>query len=136
MIGPKVLPNLIANDVAAAYEHAVAKGCSPVAPPTENHGVRRSLICAIQTVASLKSPHLLRPKTEMDQTTKAAIAEHILEMIAQLAPKVTYRSMYGGTVIDMRPSEPKSRVAGVFIYANTCLLILKKVYFWTIQTNY
>ena len=48
MIGLKVLPNdpkaiaagweicLIANDVAAAYEHAVAKRCNPVAPPTEN----------------------------------------------------------------------------------------------------
>ena len=47
MIGLKVLPNdpkaiaagwevcLIANNVAAAYEYAVAKGCNPVAPPTE-----------------------------------------------------------------------------------------------------
>ena len=38
-------------------------------------------------------------------------------MVAQLAPKATYRSMYGGTVIEMRTSDPKSRVAGVFIYA-------------------
>ena len=48
MIGLKVFPNdpkalsagwkvcLIADDVAAAYEHAVAKRCNPVAPPTEN----------------------------------------------------------------------------------------------------
>ena len=48
----------------------------------------------------------------MDETTKAAIAEHILEMVAQLAPKATYRSMYGGTVIEMRTSDPNKPCCG------------------------
>ena len=68
----------------------------------------------------------------MDETTKAVIAGHILEMVTQLAPKATYRSMYGGTVIEMRPSDPKSRVAGVFTFAKYVSIDFKKGIFWTI----
>ena len=52
----------------------------------------------------------------MDETVKAEITEHILKIIADLSPKATFRSMYGGTVIEMRTADPKTRVAGVFAY--------------------
>jgi hypothetical protein len=52
----------------------------------------------------------------MDETVKAEITEHILKIVADLSPKATFRSMYGGTVIEMRTADPKTRVAGVFAY--------------------
>ena len=52
----------------------------------------------------------------MDETTKAEITERILKMVADLSSKATFRSMYGGTVIEMRTADPKTRVAGVFAY--------------------
>ena len=52
----------------------------------------------------------------MDETVKAEITEHILKIVADLYPKATFRSMYGGTVIEMPTADPKTRVAGVFAY--------------------
>ena len=52
----------------------------------------------------------------MDETAKAEITERILKIVADLSPKAIFRSRYGGTVIEMRTSNPKTRVAGVFAY--------------------
>ena len=52
----------------------------------------------------------------MDETAKAEITERILKIVADLSPKAKFRSMYGGTVIEMRTADPKTRVAGVFAY--------------------
>ena len=51
---------------------------------------------------------------DMDETAKAEITERILKTVADLSPKATFRSMYGGTVIEMRAADPKTRVVGVF----------------------
>jgi hypothetical protein len=53
---------------------------------------------------------------DMDETAKAEITERILKTVADLSPKATFRSMYGGTVIEMRAADPKTRVVGVFAY--------------------
>ena len=52
----------------------------------------------------------------MDETAKAEITERILKIVADLSPKATFRSMYGGIVIELRTADPKTRVAGVFAY--------------------
>ena len=52
----------------------------------------------------------------MDETAKAKITERILKIVADLSPKATFRSMYGGIVIEMRTADPKTLVAGVFAY--------------------
>ena len=62
----------------------------------------------------------------MDETAKAEITERILKIVADLSPKATYRLMYGGTVIEMRTADPKTRVDGVFAYTKCVSLEFTK----------
>jgi hypothetical protein len=52
------------------------------------------------------------------ETAKKEIADRIIDAVAELAPDATFRSMYGGTVIEMQKDNPKSRIGGVFVYAD------------------
>jgi len=54
----------------------------------------------------------------MDEATKTAIVDQLNELIIDLIPDATMRPMYGGTVIEMIKNDPKSRIGGVFIYAD------------------
>lgn len=54
----------------------------------------------------------------MDEATKAEIVERLNEIIVDLIPDVTFRSMYGGTVIELKKDDPKTRVGGIFVYAS------------------
>ena len=53
----------------------------------------------------------------MEASTKAEITSQNLSTVAALPPKTTYRSIYGGTAIEMCKGNPKIRVAGVFTNA-------------------
>ena len=52
----------------------------------------------------------------MDDATKSGIEAHLLEILAELEPDASTRAMYGGTVIEMRDRDPKSRIGGIFSY--------------------
>lgn len=54
----------------------------------------------------------------MDDALKAQITEQLFELVAELAPDATLRAMYGGTVIELIRDDPKSRVGGVYAYAD------------------
>lgn len=77
-------------------------------------------------VASSKLHRLSAGVPEVLEVTKTQIVERLCEMIIDLAPDVTMRSMYGGTVIELRKDDPKSRVGGVYVYANHVTLELAK----------
>lgn len=62
----------------------------------------------------------------MDDAIKAQIVEQLNEMIADLAPDASLRSMYGGTVIELEKDNPKSRVGGIYAYAGHVSLELAK----------
>lgn len=54
----------------------------------------------------------------MDNETKTDIIDQLTEIIIELAPDVTFRSMYGGTVLELKKDDPKSRAGGIFVYTN------------------
>ena len=53
----------------------------------------------------------------MDASTKVEITSQILTTVAALTPKTTYRTIYGGSAIEMCKGDPKIRVAGVLANA-------------------
>ena len=53
----------------------------------------------------------------MDASTKLEITSQILTTVAALTPKTTYRTIYGGSAIEMCKGDPKIRVAGVLANA-------------------
>lgn len=62
----------------------------------------------------------------MDDATKTKIVEQLNEMIINLTPDATLRSMYGGTVIELKKDVPKSRVGGIYAYADYVTLEFAK----------
>jgi hypothetical protein len=54
----------------------------------------------------------------MNQTEIIEITDAILETLVDVAPDITTRSMYGGTVFEMEKEIPKSRIGGVYSYEN------------------
>jgi len=62
----------------------------------------------------------------MDDATRIDIVDQLNEIVIELAPDVTLRSMYGGTVIELRKGDPKSRVGGIYTYANHVSLELSQ----------
>ncbi|MFT6223617.1 MAG: hypothetical protein ACJA1F_001462 [Paracoccaceae bacterium] len=54
----------------------------------------------------------------MDDVAKAKIIDRLEEMIIGLAPDANMRPMYGGTVIELETDNPKSRIGGLYVYAD------------------
>lgn len=53
----------------------------------------------------------------MDAVVQAAIVEALNDLIGDLAPDANLRPMYGGTVIELVADTPKSRIGGIYAYA-------------------
>jgi hypothetical protein len=66
----------------------------------------------------------------MDDATQIEIVDQLNEIIIDLAPDATLRSMYGGTVIELKKGDPKSRVGGIYVYANYVSLELSQGVFF------
>jgi hypothetical protein len=54
----------------------------------------------------------------MDTQTANEISATIMEIVIDVAPDATTRAMYGGTVIEMEPNNPKTRIGGVYVYTD------------------
>lgn len=53
----------------------------------------------------------------MDDAIKAQIIAKLDELVIDLAPDATLRSMYGGTVIELaKKDDPRSRIGGFYVY--------------------
>ena len=65
---------------------------------------------------------LQRPSEEaanqMDEQLKSMVRDALIEHLLERAPDVNLRSMYCGTVFELEQHNPKSRIGGVFAYAN------------------
>ncbi|MGO4852712.1 DUF1801 domain-containing protein [Phaeovulum sp. W22_SRMD_FR3] len=53
----------------------------------------------------------------MEDAEKAAVLESLVEMVLERAPDALLRPMYGGTVIELEPGNPQSRIGGFYLYA-------------------
>ncbi len=53
----------------------------------------------------------------MDDATKTAITDALVELVVDMLPDAGLRTMYGGTVIEMVPGKAASRIGGIFAYA-------------------
>jgi hypothetical protein len=53
----------------------------------------------------------------MDDAIQGEILQLLTELVIERAPDATFRSMYGGTVIEMTQDDPKSQIGGFFAYA-------------------
>jgi len=60
----------------------------------------------------------------MDAVLGEELGRAIEEMASEICPDITTRPMYGGTVYEMLPSDPKTLVAGFFVYENHASLEL------------
>lgn len=54
----------------------------------------------------------------MPDAARAQIVQQLLALVKELAPDVSVRPMYGGTVLELKKGEPASRVGGIFEYAD------------------
>ena len=54
----------------------------------------------------------------MDEQLKSMVRDALIEHLMERAPYVNLRSMYGGIVFELEQDNPKSRIGGVFAYAN------------------
>ncbi|SMP18092.1 DUF1801 domain-containing protein [Shimia sagamensis] len=54
----------------------------------------------------------------MDETTQAAIIDALEEMVAEVAPDLHGRSMYGGQMLEHEAGVAASAVGGYFAYKN------------------
>jgi hypothetical protein len=54
----------------------------------------------------------------MDEQLKSMVRDALIEHLLERAPDVNLRFMYGGTVFELERDNPKSRIGGVFAYAN------------------
>ena len=54
----------------------------------------------------------------MDEQLKSMVRDALIEHLLERAHDVNLRSMYGGTVFELEQDNPKSRIGGVFSYAN------------------
>lgn len=52
----------------------------------------------------------------MDETTQAAIIDALEEMVAEVAPQLQGRSMYGGQMLEREPGVASTAVGGYFGY--------------------
>ena len=52
----------------------------------------------------------------MDDSTKTELENQIRNIVTELLPSATFRTMYGGTVIELSKDDPKSRIGGIFSY--------------------
>ncbi len=53
----------------------------------------------------------------MDNKTASKITHQLLEILTEVAPKASMKSMYGGTVIELIEDKPKTRIGGFYGYA-------------------
>lgn len=54
----------------------------------------------------------------MNKAIETEIVEKLNVIIIDLDPDVTFRTMYGGTVIELKKNDPKSRVGGIYTYTD------------------
>ena len=54
----------------------------------------------------------------MDEHLKVMVRDALIEHLLKRAPDANLRSMYGGTVFELDRDNPRSRIGGVFAYAN------------------
>ncbi|WP_294227255.1 DUF1801 domain-containing protein [uncultured Shimia sp.] len=54
----------------------------------------------------------------MDETTQAAIIDALEEMVAEVAPELHGRHMYGGQMLEHEPGVAATAVGGYFGYKN------------------
>lgn len=54
----------------------------------------------------------------MDETTQAAIIDALEEMVAEVAPELHGRSMYGGQMLERDGGDAATAVGGYFGYKN------------------
>lgn len=54
----------------------------------------------------------------MDEAIKKKIVDQIEVMILDIAPEIGLRAMYGGTIIELKAGVFKSRVSGIYVYAD------------------
>jgi len=54
----------------------------------------------------------------MNNETKTEIVNALIELATNIHSDITFRTMYGGTVIELKKNDPKSRVGGVFTYTD------------------
>ncbi len=54
----------------------------------------------------------------MDDVNRAEIIDTLVQVITALVPDANLRPMYGGTVIELETDNPKSRIGGVYGYAD------------------
>ena len=73
-----------------------------------------------------KEPLNISNPLDMNEVEKATIIGLLAEMIFEMAPDATLRAMYGGTVIELEKDVPKSRVGGMYAYADYVSLELAK----------
>jgi hypothetical protein len=54
----------------------------------------------------------------MAEAIKTQIVDLIKELLLDLASDIGLRPMYGGTVIELKAGDSKSRVGGIYVYAD------------------
>lgn len=62
----------------------------------------------------------------MNKTVAEKIVKQLKKIYLKYASDATFRSMYGGTVIELVKNEPKSLAGGIFVYENHVSLELTK----------
>lgn len=66
--------------------------------------------------AWLRSRHQSQGHTDIEMDDKADIVGRLNGLVQDAAPSANLKSMYGGTVIELEADNPKSRIAGFYVY--------------------
>lgn len=62
----------------------------------------------------------------MDDAQKSDIADTLIKIFLEMVPDANPRSMYGGTVFELEKDNAKSRIGGVYVYAEYVSMELAK----------
>jgi hypothetical protein len=65
-------------------------------------------------------------QADMDDAAKERVITKLCDMMTKLAPQTNLRAMYGGTGFELEKDNPKSRIGGVYSYADYVSLELAK----------